>query len=98
MYPDVDSRAVVAIVNIIHTMNTLIVFPEVTPNFPIRKTRSRHASSAAMFRMLPANLVGVDLSNDANGRTSLNFGADTLITSGCVTDSGFAIAVGVFIM
>lgn len=39
--------------------------------------------SAVQFRMLPANLVGDDLSKDANGSTSLIFGADMLSTSGC---------------
>jgi hypothetical protein len=34
--------------------------------------------------MLPANFVGVDLSKDAKGRTSLNVGADILITSGFI--------------
>jgi len=69
----------------IHTINTPIVLPDVSPYFPVRNTSSRHAISDAQFSMLPANLVGVDLSNDANGRTSLNLGGETLSTSGsCV--------------
>jgi hypothetical protein len=54
------------------------------PCLPVRYTNSRHASSDAQFRMLPANFVGVDLSKDAKGRTSLNVGADILITSGFI--------------
>jgi len=44
----------------------------------------KHAMSAVQFRMLPANLVGVDLSNDANGSTRLNLGAEILTTSGLI--------------
>lgn len=44
----------------------------------------KHAMSAVQFRMLPANLVGVDLSNDANGSTRLNSGAAMLSTSGLI--------------
>ena len=68
----------------IATIYTPIVLPAMNPYFPVRYTHSRHATSAVQLRMLPANFVGVDLSNDANGRTSLNVGADRLITSGFI--------------
>ncbi len=83
---------VVANVKIMHIMYTLIVLPDLYPYFPSRNISARHAASADQLSMLPASLVGVDLSNAANGSTRLNLGATTC---GCAGLTIWAVICGV---
>ena len=81
MNPDVDMSTELTSVNTVQTTSAMIALPLVSPFCPHRKTKTKHVSSEAQFRMLVAVESFDVVSNFANGIARL--GSEIVIGFAC---------------
>ena len=91
-YADVDMSTELTSVNTVQTTSAMIALPLVSPFCPHRKTKTKHASSEAQFRMLVAVESFDVVSNFANGIAIL--GSEIVIDFAWGIIIGDAVGVG----